>query len=178
MVVRLVVDGCKPPCECWELNPGLEEQPVLLLCSPVGPWSLRHLPCSFYLFAWHTCIGWKSVLGIFFPSSPANFLRQIIVSIWLPQDLHWLSWVNAWTQVLMGTWQACYRGSHFPSPAVIFHLFHAYLFHMYTMCVCGDCRLLRLEDRVRGSDTRVMDGYEPPHGCQEWNANSLQERMF
>jgi hypothetical protein len=27
----LIIDGCEPPCGCWEFNSGpLEEQPVLL----------------------------------------------------------------------------------------------------------------------------------------------------
>ena len=31
----LIVDGCEPPCGCWELNSGpLEEQPVLLTTEP------------------------------------------------------------------------------------------------------------------------------------------------
>jgi hypothetical protein len=30
-----VMDSCKPPCRCWELNLGsLEEQPVLLTTEP------------------------------------------------------------------------------------------------------------------------------------------------
>jgi hypothetical protein len=30
-----IIDGCKPPCGCWELNSGpLEEQPVLLTAEP------------------------------------------------------------------------------------------------------------------------------------------------
>jgi hypothetical protein len=37
------VDGCEPPCGCWELNPGpLEEQPVLLTPEP----SLQPHVCS------------------------------------------------------------------------------------------------------------------------------------
>ena len=31
----LVMDGCEPPCGCWELNSGpLEEQSVLLTAEP------------------------------------------------------------------------------------------------------------------------------------------------
>ncbi|KAM7329170.1 hypothetical protein ACRRTK_010783 [Alexandromys fortis] len=31
----LIIDGCEPPCGCWELNSGpLEEQPVLLTSEP------------------------------------------------------------------------------------------------------------------------------------------------
>ena len=31
----LIIDGCEPPCGCWELNSGpLEEQPVLLTTEP------------------------------------------------------------------------------------------------------------------------------------------------
>jgi len=31
----MVVDGCEPPCGCWELNSGpLEEQTVLLTSEP------------------------------------------------------------------------------------------------------------------------------------------------
>jgi hypothetical protein len=30
-----IVDGCEPPCDCWELNLGpLEEQSVLLTVEP------------------------------------------------------------------------------------------------------------------------------------------------
>ena len=30
-----IIDGCEPPCECWELNSGpLEEQSVLLTTEP------------------------------------------------------------------------------------------------------------------------------------------------
>jgi hypothetical protein len=36
-----IIDGCEPPCGCWELNSGpLEEQPVLLTTQP----SLQPLP--------------------------------------------------------------------------------------------------------------------------------------
>jgi hypothetical protein len=31
---ELIIDGCEPPCGCWEFNSGLlEEQPVLLPIS-------------------------------------------------------------------------------------------------------------------------------------------------
>uniref|UniRef100_A0A8I5ZQ82 Uncharacterized protein n=1 Tax=Rattus norvegicus TaxID=10116 RepID=A0A8I5ZQ82_RAT len=31
----LIIDGCEPPCGCWELNSGpLEEQTVLLTSEP------------------------------------------------------------------------------------------------------------------------------------------------
>ena len=31
----LPIDGCEPPCGCWELNSGpLEEQPVLSTVEP------------------------------------------------------------------------------------------------------------------------------------------------
>ena len=31
----LIIDGCQPPCDCWELNSGpLEEQSVLLTSEP------------------------------------------------------------------------------------------------------------------------------------------------
>ena len=31
----LIIDGCKPPCGCWELNSGpLEEQSLLLTAEP------------------------------------------------------------------------------------------------------------------------------------------------
>jgi hypothetical protein len=31
----LIIDGCEPPCGCWELNSGpLEKQPVLLIFEP------------------------------------------------------------------------------------------------------------------------------------------------
>jgi hypothetical protein len=30
-----IIDGCEPPCGCWEFNSGaLEEQPVLLIAEP------------------------------------------------------------------------------------------------------------------------------------------------
>jgi hypothetical protein len=30
-----ILDGCEPPCGCWELNLGfLEEQPALLIAEP------------------------------------------------------------------------------------------------------------------------------------------------
>ena len=32
---ELIIDGCKPPRDCWELNEGpLEEQTVLLTAEP------------------------------------------------------------------------------------------------------------------------------------------------
>ena len=34
-VSDLIIDGCEPPCGCWELNSGpLEEQSVLLTAEP------------------------------------------------------------------------------------------------------------------------------------------------
>ena len=33
--LRIPLDGCEPPCGCWELNSGsLEEEPVLLTPEP------------------------------------------------------------------------------------------------------------------------------------------------
>ena len=41
----LIIDGCKPPCGCWELYSGpLEEQPVLLTAEP----SLQPYVYAFY----------------------------------------------------------------------------------------------------------------------------------
>jgi len=38
----IITDGCEPPCGCWDLNSGLqEEQSVLLTTEP----SLQPLPC-------------------------------------------------------------------------------------------------------------------------------------
>ena len=48
----LIIDGCKPPCGCWELNSGpLEEQSVLLTSEP----SLQPLCFSFR----HIQSGWR-----------------------------------------------------------------------------------------------------------------------
>ena len=41
-----IIDGCEPPCSCWELNSGtLEEQPVLLTGEP----SLQPEPVLLFL---------------------------------------------------------------------------------------------------------------------------------
>jgi hypothetical protein len=48
------VDGCEPPCGCWELNSGpLEEQPVLLTADPsLQPPPLFFWVCSFCVYFW------------------------------------------------------------------------------------------------------------------------------
>jgi hypothetical protein len=46
-----ITDGCKLPCDCWELNSGpLEEQPVLLPTesSLQSPWWLFFFVCLFF----------------------------------------------------------------------------------------------------------------------------------
>ena len=46
----LIIDGCEPPCGCWELNSGpLEEQVVLLTTEP------SHHPNSVYFLALLEC---------------------------------------------------------------------------------------------------------------------------
>ena len=60
--IRPVIDGCEPPCGCWELNSGpLEEQPVLLTTEPslhsprlspptplllLSKWQIQSFSCS------------------------------------------------------------------------------------------------------------------------------------
>jgi hypothetical protein len=57
------INGCGPPCGCWELNSGpLEEQPVLLIAGPplqpcdgvymlgLGRGTIRRYPC------WSRCV--------------------------------------------------------------------------------------------------------------------------
>jgi hypothetical protein len=40
----LIIDGCEPPCGCWDLNSGpLEEQSVLLTAEPCLQRSLQPL---------------------------------------------------------------------------------------------------------------------------------------
>jgi hypothetical protein len=29
-----VIDSCEPPCECWELNPGLLQEQVFTISEP------------------------------------------------------------------------------------------------------------------------------------------------
>jgi hypothetical protein len=42
----LIMDGCEPPCGCWDLNSGLlEEQSVLLTTEP----SLQPSHTTFYM---------------------------------------------------------------------------------------------------------------------------------
>ena len=47
----LLIDGCEPPCGCWELNSGpLEEQSVLLISeSSLQPQNLTFLKTNFCL---------------------------------------------------------------------------------------------------------------------------------
>ena len=41
----LIIDGCEPLCDCWDLSSGpLEEQPVLLTSEP----SLQYLAVLFF----------------------------------------------------------------------------------------------------------------------------------
>ena len=58
----LIIDGCEPPCACWELNSGsLEEQSVLLASEPslqpsdpyLIPSVLSGIDCSSYSFCSH-----------------------------------------------------------------------------------------------------------------------------
>ena len=58
-----VMDGCEPPCGCWDLNSGpLEEQSVLLTTEPSCQ------PCSFSSYLVDFCPEFDS----FLPSSPVG----------------------------------------------------------------------------------------------------------
>jgi hypothetical protein len=47
-----LIDGCEPPCGCWELNSGpLEEQSVLLT---IGISSAPSPPVGFFVFVFET----------------------------------------------------------------------------------------------------------------------------
>jgi hypothetical protein len=52
-----VVDGCEPPCGCWELNSGpLGEQPVLLTTEPpLTPPPSTFLPFFLFCFFLFAC---------------------------------------------------------------------------------------------------------------------------
>jgi hypothetical protein len=50
---HLIIDGCEPPCGCWELNSGhLEEQTVFLTpepslqCQSQNFYKTLHIPCG------------------------------------------------------------------------------------------------------------------------------------
>jgi hypothetical protein len=47
-----IIDGCEPPCGCWELNSGpLEEQSVLLTAEPsLQPFFLLSLKADWCFF--------------------------------------------------------------------------------------------------------------------------------
>ena len=50
----LIIDGCEPPCGCWELNLGpLEEQSVLLTCEPSLQLPSLFLGCDIADIDWH-----------------------------------------------------------------------------------------------------------------------------
>jgi hypothetical protein len=69
-----IIDGCEPPCGCWELNSGpLEEQSVLLTTEP----SLQ--PCSSFfvcLFCFVFVFIWDRV-SLYSPGCPGtHFVDQ------------------------------------------------------------------------------------------------------
>ena len=62
----LRVDGCEPPCGCWDLNSGpLEEQPVLLPTEPSRATELFRLiePVIFFFNHFNVVFVFLSVCG-------------------------------------------------------------------------------------------------------------------
>ena len=63
----LIIDGCEPPCGCWELNSGpLEEQSVLLTTEPsLQPYDCFSKNTDLCSFSSHDPLGntWNKIIN-------------------------------------------------------------------------------------------------------------------